>query len=281
MRRMKEATVLKDNLRRYREKRGLSQQQLADELHVVRQTVSKWERGTSVPDADLLVALAQAFDVTPNELLGDSVPTVVDAASLALEAGLLKEKISQQDRMERIYRRTMMVVAVACAIVFIGATVILIGNEVGRFADGFEQGFKLQGTWQAAQEDDTSTIASFGFSEDDGGVWQLADFSEEAPVTGYFKTTDDPNMYLLQNEYGEEVGWAHVAYTSTFGGKIDGLAYVQYRDRCYRVKRVEDLVGHYARDFASVTSTMVDRYRELKEEGVEGADVWLKEWFTE
>ena len=56
VRRMKEATVLKDNLRRYREKRGLSQQQLADELHVVRQTVSKWERGTSVPDADLLVA---------------------------------------------------------------------------------------------------------------------------------------------------------------------------------------------------------------------------------
>ena len=50
--------MLKDNLRKYREQKGLSQEQLADEVHVVRQTVSKWERGKSVPDASMLVALS-------------------------------------------------------------------------------------------------------------------------------------------------------------------------------------------------------------------------------
>lgn len=51
--------MLKDNLKAFRETRGLSQEQLAQKLHVVRQTVSKWERGSSVPDADMVMALAQ------------------------------------------------------------------------------------------------------------------------------------------------------------------------------------------------------------------------------
>lgn len=51
--------MLKDNLKAFRETRGLSQKQLAQKLHVVRQTVSKWERDSSVPDADTVMALAQ------------------------------------------------------------------------------------------------------------------------------------------------------------------------------------------------------------------------------
>ena len=62
--------MLKDNLRKYREQKGLSQEQLADEVHVVRQTVSKWERGKSVPDASMLVELTRALGVTAADLLG-------------------------------------------------------------------------------------------------------------------------------------------------------------------------------------------------------------------
>ena len=271
--------MLKDNLRACREERGLSQQQLADELHVVRQTVSKWERGTSVPDADLLVALARVFGTTPNALLGPSASADTGPSS-ALETGLLKEKVTQQDRMERVYRRTIAVMAVLCAAALAIAIIFSLGHQAGRFADGFEHGFKLQGTWQTLQENGEPLYASFGFSKADEGVWQIADFAADAPVNGYFETTGDPNFFLLQNEQGEEVGWANVAFTSSFAGHIDGLAYVQYGEACYRVAKMDNMVVHYDKDFAGSTGTVVDRYPELMEEGVEGADDWLKEWFT-
>ena len=50
--------MLGENIKVLRKVKGLSQQELAERLHVVRQTVSKWEQGLSVPDADLLVRLA-------------------------------------------------------------------------------------------------------------------------------------------------------------------------------------------------------------------------------
>lgn len=291
--------MLRDNLRKFREARGLSQQQLADELHVVRQTVSKWERGTSVPDADLLVALAQALQVRTADLLGEAPAR--DAETLALEAGLLKERVSQQTRMERIYRRSIVVLAVVCALTLAGGLAYSLGTQVNRFAEGFEQGFQLQGTWRVPRDEGPFTTVSFGFTDADEGVWQIADFSCTAPLNGYFKATADPNLYLLHNERHEEVGWANVAFTSAVGGKIDGLAFVQYESMCYQVKRVDDFVTHYDRDFGGLTQTHVDdpaRFREEAEgasdgegspdEGPEGdpvedaapSKVWLEEWFT-
>ena len=61
--------MLKDTIKPLRTEQGLSQDELAERVHVVRQTVSKWERGTSVPDADSLVALARALGVSAAELL--------------------------------------------------------------------------------------------------------------------------------------------------------------------------------------------------------------------
>lgn len=62
--------MLKDTIKKLRTEQGLSQDELVERIHVVRQTVSKWERGTSVPDADSLVALARALGVSAAELLG-------------------------------------------------------------------------------------------------------------------------------------------------------------------------------------------------------------------
>ena len=61
--------MLKDTIKKLRTEQGLSQDELAERIHVVRQTVSKWERGTSVPDADSLVALARALGVSAAEPL--------------------------------------------------------------------------------------------------------------------------------------------------------------------------------------------------------------------
>ena len=58
--------MLNENIKAIRKAKGLSQQELAVKLNIVRQTVSKWEQGLSVPDADLLIALSQALE-TPCE----------------------------------------------------------------------------------------------------------------------------------------------------------------------------------------------------------------------
>ena len=61
--------MLNENLSRIRRERGLTQAALANKLNVVRQSISKWENGTAVPDADMLCRLADALDVPAQELL--------------------------------------------------------------------------------------------------------------------------------------------------------------------------------------------------------------------
>lgn len=65
--------MLNENIRALRKAKELSQEELAVRLNVVRQTVSKWEKGLSVPDADMLVAIGEAFDTPVSVLLGETV----------------------------------------------------------------------------------------------------------------------------------------------------------------------------------------------------------------
>ena len=64
--------MLSDNIKRIRKSKGLSQEELAIKLNVVRQTVSKWENGLSVPDSDMLITLADELDTSVNVLLGET-----------------------------------------------------------------------------------------------------------------------------------------------------------------------------------------------------------------
>lgn len=66
--------MLHENVKALRKSKGLSQEELAIKLHVVRQTVSKWEKGLSVPDADMLVALSEALETPVSSLLGETAP---------------------------------------------------------------------------------------------------------------------------------------------------------------------------------------------------------------
>ena len=62
--------MLSNNLKRIRKSKGLSQEELAIKLNIVRQTVSKWENGLSVPDSDMLITLADELDTSVSVLLG-------------------------------------------------------------------------------------------------------------------------------------------------------------------------------------------------------------------
>lgn len=61
--------MFQTNLKEIREEKGLTQDQLAKQVNVVRQTVSKWERGLSMPDVDLLMKIAEVLDCTVGRLL--------------------------------------------------------------------------------------------------------------------------------------------------------------------------------------------------------------------
>ena len=68
--------MLNENIKAIRKSKGLSQQDLADKLNVVRQTISKWEQGLSVPDSDLLIVLSEALETPVSTLLGETVAEI-------------------------------------------------------------------------------------------------------------------------------------------------------------------------------------------------------------
>lgn len=65
--------MLSENIKTIRKSKGLSQEELAIKLNVVRQTISKWEQGLSVPDADMLLSISEIFETPVSTLLGETV----------------------------------------------------------------------------------------------------------------------------------------------------------------------------------------------------------------
>ena len=65
--------MLKENIKSIRKSRGLSQQELAIKLNVVRQTISKWEQGLSVPDSEMLISISEVLETPVSTLLGENI----------------------------------------------------------------------------------------------------------------------------------------------------------------------------------------------------------------
>lgn len=65
--------MLGENLKAARKSKALSQEGLAVKLHVVRQTISKWEQGLSVPDSDMLIAISEILEIPVSRLLGEPI----------------------------------------------------------------------------------------------------------------------------------------------------------------------------------------------------------------
>lgn len=95
--------MISENIRKARKERGMSQEELAVRLHVVRQTVSKWEKGLSVPDADLLCRMAELLEVPVHRLLGAELPSSDRALSEKLAA--LNEDLAERVRREKQKKR--------------------------------------------------------------------------------------------------------------------------------------------------------------------------------
>jgi len=115
--------MLSDNIKTLRKSKGLSQEELALKLNVVRQTVSKWENGLSVPDSEMLIHIASELDTSVNVLLGETmIPD--DNSELKVIANKLEVinlQIAKQNESRRKMWRTMFCISAAlsaCILLF-------------------------------------------------------------------------------------------------------------------------------------------------------------------
>ena len=90
--------MLNENIKAIRKSKGLSQQELAIKLNVVRQTVSKWEKGLSVPDSELLIKLAEILEVPLSQLLGSKIEAEEQPDALAEQLSRINEQLAIKNR---------------------------------------------------------------------------------------------------------------------------------------------------------------------------------------
>ena len=117
--------MLKDNLKLARKAKGLSQEELAIKLNVVRQTISKWEQGLSVPDAEMLIKLAEVLDTTVSTLLGEKVTEskVDDLKAISEKLEVINLQLSQRKN-ER--RKIIHWLLISLCVIIVGIFVVLI-----------------------------------------------------------------------------------------------------------------------------------------------------------
>lgn len=114
--------MFNENLKTIRKSKGFSQEQLSVRLNVVRQTVSKWEKGLSVPDAEMLVRLSEILNVSVSDLLGESVAVEPNDhfAVIALELQKLNELlVMQHEQKKNLWKKISAIIAAALLIIFI------------------------------------------------------------------------------------------------------------------------------------------------------------------
>ena len=90
--------MLGDSIKALRKSKGLTQEELAIRLNVVRQTVSKWEKGISVPDAEALQEIADVLEVDIQQLLGGNIETKQDSSELVEQLARINEQLIIKNR---------------------------------------------------------------------------------------------------------------------------------------------------------------------------------------
>jgi putative transcriptional regulator len=102
--------MLGNQLKEYRKKKGYTQEEAADELGVVRQTISKWEHETAVSDADMLQKLANLYEVSVSDLLHVSPEQVQEPDRLAEELEKLNDSMAKQLAAQNVYKYAILVI---------------------------------------------------------------------------------------------------------------------------------------------------------------------------
>ena len=114
--------MLKENIKQLRKSKGLSQEELAIKLNVVRQTISKWEQGLSVPDAEMLISMSEVFETPVSTLLGENISEskVDDLKAISEKLEIINLQLSRRkDEKRKIVHWLLILVCAITIIIFI------------------------------------------------------------------------------------------------------------------------------------------------------------------
>ena len=125
--------MLSENIKAIRKAKGLSQQELAIKLNVVRQTISKWEQGLSVPDSDMLFSLSEVLETPVSTLLGETVTEaeVDNLKAISENLEVINLQLAQRKTTRRKIIRWLLVSLCAIILMIFAALIIWSSPYLG------------------------------------------------------------------------------------------------------------------------------------------------------
>lgn len=122
-----------ENLKAMRKAKGYTQEELAIKINVVRQTVSKWEKGLSVPDADVLSQIAEVLDTKVSVLLGGTIMEEADKDAVAEQLAKISEQLAIKNRRSKAIWKAFGMIVLAIMILNILAITLFRVNTSNEF----------------------------------------------------------------------------------------------------------------------------------------------------
>ena len=125
--------MLNENIKAIRKSKGLSQQELAIKLNVVRQTISKWEQGLSVPDSDMLISISEVLETPVSTLLGETVTEaeVDNLKAISEKLEVINLQLAQRKTTRRTIIRWLLISICAMILVMFAALIIVNSPYLG------------------------------------------------------------------------------------------------------------------------------------------------------
>lgn len=118
--------MFNENLKTIRKAKGYTQEELAIKIHVVRQTISKWEKGLSVPDADTLSKLADVLEINVSELLGSEIKEETNKNEVSEQLAKISEQLALKNRRhKRIWK---VIGVILLAVIVINMLLVVLGT---------------------------------------------------------------------------------------------------------------------------------------------------------
>ena len=121
--------MLNENIKAIRKSKGLSQQELAIKLNVVRQTISKWEQGLSVPDSDMLISISEVLETPVSTLLGETVveSKVDDLKAISEKLEIINLQLAQRKTTRRKILHWLLILL--CTVIVTISVVLIVLNS--------------------------------------------------------------------------------------------------------------------------------------------------------
>ena len=121
--------MLNENIKAIRKSKGLSQEELAIKLNVVRQTISKWEKGLSVPDSNMLIYISEVLETPVSTLLGETVveSKVDDLKAISEKLEIINLQLAQRKTTRRKILHWLLILL--CTVIVAISLVLIVLNS--------------------------------------------------------------------------------------------------------------------------------------------------------